>query len=152
MSAPVDEKVWTSGDANPPPAADAAQDEPIATEPLERVGTERELNEEKVLDKEYVQQKNHEHVHQKHGQSPLNRQQSDWTSSSSDSQDDKSEKNAVVEKQTWAEKINPLKRKHKPPVPTERSVSREYKANFFSQLTFQWMAPLMSVSIFLAIS
>ncbi|KAF2405484.1 ABC multidrug transporter-like protein [Trichodelitschia bisporula] len=42
-------------------------------------------------------------------------------------------------KKSW----NPLKR-NPPPVPTERGVSREYTANFFSLLTFQWVTPLMS--------
>lgn len=45
----------------------------------------------------------------------------------------------------WYKRVNPLKRSTKPPVPKERIVSREYKASFLSLLTFQWMAPLMSV-------
>ncbi|CAD0110783.1 unnamed protein product [Aureobasidium uvarum] len=143
MSAPVPDTVWTSGDANnPPPAADTAQHGSVATEPLERVGTAKELNDEKVLDPEYVQQKNAE----KHDRSPLHRHQSDWTSSSgSDTPDDKSQRSIETEKQTWSEKINPFKRKHKPQIPAEQGESREYKANFFSHLTFQWMAPMMSV-------
>ena len=44
----------------------------------------------------------------------------------------------------WYKRLNPLKRRIKPPVPKERTVSREYGANFFSLLTFQWMAPLMT--------
>ncbi|KAH0286486.1 ABC multidrug transporter-like protein [Aureobasidium namibiae CBS 147.97] len=125
MSAPVPDTVWTSGDTNsPPPAADIAQHGNVATEPLERVGTAKELNAEKVLDPEY----------------------SDWTSSSSNiTPDDKSQRSTEGEKQSWGEKLNPLKRKIKPPVPAEQGESREYKANFFSHLTFQWMAPIMSV-------
>ncbi|THZ15415.1 ABC multidrug transporter-like protein [Aureobasidium pullulans] len=147
MSAPVPDTVWTSGDAaNPPPAADTAQHGSVATEPLERVGTERELNEEKVLDRDYVRQKEAEQQAEKHGRSPLDRHQSDWTSSSNETPDDKSQRSIEKEeKQTWSEKINPLKSKHKPPIPTEQGESREYKANFFSHLTFQWMAPIMSV-------
>ncbi|KAI4719614.1 ABC multidrug transporter-like protein [Aureobasidium sp. EXF-10727] len=143
MSAPVPDTVWTSGDANnPPPAADTAQHGSVATEPLERVGTAKELNDEKVLDPQYVQQKNAE----KHDRSLLDRHQSDWTSSSgTDTPDDKSQRSIETEHQTWSEKINPLKRKHKPPIPAEQGESREYKANFFSHLTFQWMAPIMSV-------
>lgn len=45
----------------------------------------------------------------------------------------------------WYDKINPLKMRTIPPVPEERIVSREHGANFFSKLTFQWMAPLMTV-------
>jgi ATP-binding cassette subfamily C (CFTR/MRP) protein 1 len=41
---------------------------------------------------------------------------------------------------------NPLKRKP-PPVPETRGVSREYTANFWSMLTFQWVTPIMSVSL-----
>ncbi|KAI4736070.1 ABC multidrug transporter-like protein [Aureobasidium sp. EXF-12298] len=147
MSAPVPDTVWTSGDtSNPPPAADTAEHGSVATEPLERVGTAKELNPEKVLDPEHVQQKDPEKHAEKHGRSPLDRHQSDWTSSSSSiTPDDKSQKSIEGEKQSWSEKINPLKRKIKPPVPTEQGESREYKANFFSHLTFQWMAPIMTV-------
>jgi ATP-binding cassette subfamily C (CFTR/MRP) protein 1 len=45
----------------------------------------------------------------------------------------------------WYKRLNPLKRSKKPPVPKERTVSREYGASFFSLLTFHWMAPLMTV-------
>lgn len=34
-----------------------------------------------------------------------------------------------------------------PPLPSERTVSPEYTAGIFSRLTFQWMSPIMSVSI-----
>lgn len=47
-------------------------------------------------------------------------------------------------KKPWYKRLNPLKRSVKPPIPTERRISREYGASFFSLLTFQWMAPLMS--------
>ena len=48
-------------------------------------------------------------------------------------------------KKPWYKRMNPLKWGKKPPVPKERIVSREYGANFFSKLTWQWMAPLMAV-------
>ncbi|SLM36235.1 abc transporter [Lasallia pustulata] len=48
------------------------------------------------------------------------------------------------EKKPWYRNLNPLKWGKEPPVPKERIVSREYGANFFSMLTFQWMAPLMA--------
>lgn len=50
------------------------------------------------------------------------------------------------ESKPWYKTPNPLKWGGIPPVPDEKIVSREYKAGFFSLLTFQWMAPLMSVS------
>lgn len=46
----------------------------------------------------------------------------------------------------WSKRLNPLKR-NPPPVPEERIVSREYHANFASKLSFQWISPLMAVSI-----
>lgn len=46
----------------------------------------------------------------------------------------------------WSKRLNPLKR-NPPPVPEERIVSREYHANFASKLSFQWISPLMTVSI-----
>lgn len=45
----------------------------------------------------------------------------------------------------WYKQRNPLLWGGIPPVPKERSVSREYSAGFFSKLTFQWMTPLMTV-------
>ena len=48
-------------------------------------------------------------------------------------------------KHPWYKRLNPLKRSIKPPVPKERRISREYGAPFLSLLTFQWMAPLMSM-------
>lgn len=46
----------------------------------------------------------------------------------------------------WYTKLNPLRLRRPPPIPEERSVSREYKAGFLSLVTFQWMSPLMMVS------
>lgn len=51
-----------------------------------------------------------------------------------------------VTKKPWYKTPNPLLWGSIPPVPKERQISREYTAGFFSKLTFQWMAPLMSVS------
>ncbi|KAI0379954.1 ATP-binding cassette transporter protein YOR1-like protein [Hypomontagnella monticulosa] len=49
-----------------------------------------------------------------------------------------------VAKKPWYKTPNPLRWGSIPPVPKEREVSREYRAGFFSKLTFQWMAPLMN--------
>lgn len=51
-----------------------------------------------------------------------------------------------VPKKPWYKTPNPLRWGSIPPVPKERQISREYTAGFLSKLTFQWMAPLMSVS------
>ncbi|KAI1824635.1 ABC transporter family protein [Xylaria intraflava] len=50
-----------------------------------------------------------------------------------------------VTKRLWYKTPNPLLWGPIPPVPKERLESREASASFFSRLTFQWMAPLMSV-------
>jgi hypothetical protein len=41
--------------------------------------------------------------------------------------------------------LNPLRLQKIPPVPAERSVSREHGASFLSLAYFQWMSPLMKV-------
>lgn len=144
MSAPVEESVWTSGDANPPPGV-TSQPEPVATEPYARVTSESELNEENVLDID-ANEKNTANERDKHAEtSPLERSTSSWTSRSS-GDDSQKEKNVAEEKRSWSERLNPLKKKTKPPIPEQRQVSREYGASFWSLLTFQWMAPIMSVS------
>lgn len=51
-----------------------------------------------------------------------------------------------LKQKPWYKTPNPLKWGTIPAVPTERTVSREVTAGFFSLLTFQWMAPVMSVS------
>jgi len=56
-----------------------------------------------------------------------------------------SQPEAVIHKK-WYQKLNPLKWGGIPPVPEQRTVSREYNAPFLSLVYFQWMAPLMSVS------
>lgn len=47
----------------------------------------------------------------------------------------------------WYRKLNPLRWRKIPPVPAERTVCREYGANIFSIITFQWMGPLMKVQL-----
>lgn len=49
-------------------------------------------------------------------------------------------------KRKWTYRLDPFKRKTKPPVPQHRGESREAKAGFWSKLTFQWMGPIMMVS------
>lgn len=49
-------------------------------------------------------------------------------------------------KKPWYKTPNPLLWGSVPPVPKEKQESREATAGFFSKLTFQWMAPLMTVS------
>ncbi|RMZ83004.1 hypothetical protein DV737_g1762, partial [Chaetothyriales sp. CBS 132003] len=49
------------------------------------------------------------------------------------------------QKKSWLQRLDPLRRGKPPPVPTERTVCREYFAGFLSLLTFQWINPLMTV-------
>ena len=62
------------------------------------------------------------------------------TTTTTSSQPPESESGA---KQPWYQNLNPLKSRTRPPVPKERTVSREYGASFLSLVTFQWMAPIM---------
>ena len=55
------------------------------------------------------------------------------------------ESSIEVKQKPWYKTVNPMKWGAPPPVPQERQVSREYTANFLSLMTFQWMAPLMTV-------
>lgn len=65
------------------------------------------------------------------------------SSGSDDHHDAPAKPNGRQTKSKWYRKLNPLRLQKIPPVPKERTVSREYGANFFSIITFQWMAPLM---------
>lgn len=142
MSAPV----WSSGIATT--AAEPiniSEPEPVATEPYARVTEEKDLNEENVLNID-AKEINAAHEREKHADtSPLERSTSSWTSRSS-GDDSQGEKGAAGVKRPWSERLNPLKKKTKPPVPEQRQISLEYYASFWSLLTFQWMAPIMSVS------
>ncbi|KAJ5895086.1 ABC transporter integral membrane type 1 [Penicillium taxi] len=58
-----------------------------------------------------------------------------------------STENTLTETQEkkWYGNLNPLRWQTIPPVPKERTVSKEYGASFFSIISFQWMSPLMKV-------
>lgn len=53
---------------------------------------------------------------------------------------------SLVKQKPWYKTPNPMKWGSIPPIPTERGVSREATAGWLSLLTFQWMAPVMTVS------
>ena len=67
------------------------------------------------------------------------------SSSRSTSNDEAKAPEVDMQKRKWYRRLNPLRLQKTPPVPTERSVSREYGASFFSTVSFQWMSPLMKV-------
>ena len=122
------EKEW---EANDPivGANTTAQDEPVATEPGTPIEREIEKDssseaDEKNIDRNVI--------------IPVMSRRSVATSHIADS-----EIGSEQLKKSW----NPFKR-NPPPVPKERTVSREYTAGWFSRLTFQWMNPLMTVRSF----
>jgi ATP-binding cassette, subfamily C (CFTR/MRP), member 1 len=55
------------------------------------------------------------------------------------------ESSTEPQQKPWYKNLNPMKWGAPPSVPQERGVSREYMAGFLSLMTFQWMAPLMTV-------
>nr|POE63715.1 oligomycin resistance atp-dependent permease yor1 [Quercus suber] len=151
---PLPEQRWASNTETSNPQ-DTNHAEPVAEAPLEVVSSESDLNDEKIVDREAVEEySSSSQDGDEKGPSigakrpQAQRTQSTWTTATGTSiatEDAHSTAEVVPRKRTWGERINPLKRKTLPPVPKERSVSREYHAGFFSILTFQWMAPLMTV-------
>ena len=119
------EKEYTSSD--PVGAVNQTNDsEPVATEPLQYVGSESNLSSS--------------HQEQdKESRLEIHRTVTATTTASTLSAESQSKG-----KKPWYKRLNPLKKSIKPPIPKERIVSREYGASFLSLLTFQWMAPLMS--------
>ncbi|KAF7506363.1 hypothetical protein GJ744_011829 [Endocarpon pusillum] len=67
------------------------------------------------------------------------------TSTAESSSHDADIKEEAMQQMPWHHRINPLKRRKAPPVPEQRTVSREYGASFISLMTFQWMNPVMTV-------
>lgn len=118
-------------------AENPKQYEPIVSEPLETAKVEKDT--EVQADKRSARGGPLSRLHS--AQSGV----SEWSSDLSDS------KSAASGKKPWYRKTNPLKWGKKPPVPETRLPSREYSAGFFSRLTFQWMAPLMTVRVLINI-
>ena len=146
--APVPEQIWASTNATSAPGV-PVQEEPVATEPLKRVTSESEINEETVYDKEAVEEsQSDEGTSEKPRREPLARSGSNWTGTSMASsltETPNEDAGTTPHKRSIFDKLNPLKSRRPPPVPKERKVSREYGANLFSILTFQWMSPIMQV-------
>ncbi|KAI5358713.1 putative AAA+ ATPase domain, ABC transporter type 1, transmembrane domain-containing protein [Septoria linicola] len=148
MSAPDAEKALTSNTVEAPGPQEPRQTEALAEEPLDRVGSESELNEEKQIDYEAVETSSQDDSDfEKKKRPQVARARSDWTTATENSVATEIEQPAQKppRKRKWSEKINPFKSKHPVPVPKERIASREQAAGFFSVLTFQWISPLMSV-------
>ena len=133
--------------ADPEPAAGVtSQAEEYATEPLQYVQSVSDLSPqiEKDLEKQVYSDEKQIHSGEKQVRPQARRALTTSTSigtTTSGIKDTTSDSRA----KSWYNRLNPLKRSRLPPVPKERIVSREYGASFLSLLTFQWMAPLMSV-------
>lgn len=147
MSRPHEERTFAENNDNLAGAQEFAQSEPVAEEPIV-VGSKKEMNEETVLDKEAVEEaessSNGDDV-AKEKRQEIQRTASNWTQATGTSYASSVQQEAELapRKQTWSEKLNPLKSRNPPPIPSERMVSREHKASFFSVLYFQWINPLM---------
>ncbi|KAI9714511.1 MAG: hypothetical protein M1820_000472 [Bogoriella megaspora] len=137
MSAPGEEKEWRSND-EVGAANSNLHDEPIATEPLQEVITEKESN---LAHRGGIQADN---LGKQSQENNIFRSVTTGTEISENGLDTKSEKIDAEKSSLW-ERINPLKRRRKPPVPKERQISREFGASIFSIISFQWMSPIMSV-------
>ncbi|KAI9797008.1 MAG: hypothetical protein M1833_005841 [Piccolia ochrophora] len=105
-------------------------DEPVATQPLTYVESD---SGDSALDPE------------KKSPSTEGEAASPPSSEDDEKATDQVRANSIVPKKKWYRRMNPFEKSQPPPVPEERSVSKEYGASFWSVLTFQWMGPLMRV-------
>ncbi|KAL1588310.1 hypothetical protein WHR41_02807 [Cladosporium halotolerans] len=148
MSRPHEERTLAENNDNLAATQEVHEAEPVAEEPI-KVGTEKELNEETVLDKEAVEEaeasSSGDDLDKEKKRLQVERTQSNWTQGTGTSyaSDAPQDDEPTPRKQTWSERLNPLKSRYPPPVPKERIPSREWKAGFFSIMYFQWINPLM---------
>lgn len=148
-AAPEEQKVWSGSLDQQPQTASDVSHAPATADPLDRVASNDDPNEfhaPPLGAKEEVENTSlHRDSSREYGRTNLDRTESNWTDVSVSTSAPSHVQPATPPKRSFWNKINPLKSKVTPPVPTLRQVSREYKASFLSKLTFQWMAPLMHV-------
>ncbi len=122
--------------------------EPVATQPLQYVGTTDQKNNYQSGTTEPLQYVGSDSdlsssdQEKKRTRPDVTRTLTTTTTTSSMTAE--SRDTELQKKKPWYKRLNPLKSSTKPPIPKERRISREYGAPFFSLLTFQWMAPLMN--------
>lgn len=149
MSAPDAEKRWAANTDTPAPG-DVEQAGRFIDDPLERLSSE-ELEEKEVVGFEPVEEADwqdgtSEESPKRREMKRMQSHRTETTTASSIAPSDLGEEaETPPRKRTLSEKLNPFKHKTVPPVPDGRKPSREHSAGFFSKLTFQWIAPLMSV-------
>ncbi|KAF2769287.1 putative ABC transporter [Teratosphaeria nubilosa] len=144
-STPIPEKQWATNTETSGPH-DTHTEEPLAE--VEALDSDHSSNHDKHIDKEAVEEDSSSSAsdHAKHTlRPPIERSASARTGTSAATSIEQSRPEQAPRKRTLWDKINPLKRKDVPPVPSERQPSRELDANWFSTIYFQWMGPLMSV-------
>ncbi len=134
MAVPGEQDEYNSAD--PIGAANSTnRDEPVATE------SEREYEEEKIE----VEEEKYGQTTGRSEQKPATAEALKSIATNTSAATGRTESH-VEPKKPWYRRANPLKWGTTPPPPETRAPSREYTAGFLSLLTFQWMAPLMSVS------
>lgn len=149
MSARDPEKKWESNSETSTPN-DLEQSELVTDDPLARAISHNELEDGRNVNVEAVEEteSQDEIEKEKSSRRGIRRMESNWTTATETSiatTERTQTQDIPPRKRTLGEKLNPLKSKYPPPVPEERTPSREQNANFFSALTFQWISPLMSV-------
>lgn len=139
-SSSLDEKEREIAMTDPQTAAqNPKQYEPIATEPMRGIGGENEKDLEANISRQNTRRRG----------TGLSRLESTTSGISSYVESVSDAKSSTIRsrKKKWYRNVNPLRWGEKPPVPEKRSVCPEYGASWFSLVTFQWMAPLMSVCV-----
>lgn len=130
-----------------PGLEDATHEEPVAEQPLEGVKSEKDPDDGRIDEYEAAEESSSQDddFEKKPQRDVVQRTRSNWTTTTETSVATELAVENKPRKQTWTERINPFKHAILPPIPKERMPSREHQAGWFSVLTFQWMAPLMSV-------
>jgi len=150
MASPRDEHSWADKNDMLAASNDPSHSAPTADDALERASTEKESNEDRLIEKEAFEEaeasgssSGDDVDREKRYQ--VKRTASNWTTATGTSLASTipAQEQPAPPKRTWVDKINPLKSKYPPPVPNERPESREYTAGFFSVAYFQWIHPLM---------
>lgn len=140
MTDPAQEKEYGVAD----PAAEAENTN--HSEPQDNDGSEKEYIEVNANRHGSNQSESDEGANEKEDRRAMHRSKS-YATNTSEITRTESHVTTVAPPQPWYRKINPLRWSKPPPVPKERTMSREYTASFLSLVYFMWMSPLMSVSI-----
>ncbi|KAL9117932.1 MAG: hypothetical protein Q9187_005525 [Circinaria calcarea] len=119
-------------------AVETSPSEPHVTEPLQYVGTDSDVSLQEAQDPEKTVEADEKQIHPEAHRTVT-------ASSVTSTSTTEPRTTTRSTRKPWYKRLNPLRRGPPPPIPKQRTVSREYGASFFSMLTFQWMAPLMVV-------